>query len=191
MLKYSKHCIGLVTLISTTALSFNAVAGNFPHSNTAYSVEINKTEIVRLPVRASAVVIGNPAIADVSVHAADTLFVVGRGYGETNLIVLDANGNTVMDTDIQVLQKPSAHSVRVFNRSARQSYNCAPNCQPSPVIGDDPEFLGNYSSTEQPIRSSEALASSSPAPGPSDQALFGSQNEPVPTHGQTPFQIPN
>lgn len=191
MLKHSKYYIGLVTLISSCALSMNAVAGNFGHSNKAYSVEINKTEIVRLPVRASAVVIGNPAIADVSVHAADTLFVVGRGYGETNLIVLDANGNTIMDTDIQVLQKPSEHSVRVFNRSLRQSYNCAPNCQPSPVIGDDPDFLGNYSSTERPIRSSEALASSNPAAGASDQRLFGSQNEPVPTPAQTPFQIPN
>ncbi len=191
MLKYSKHCIGLVTLISGCALSMNAVAGNFAHSNSAYSVEINKTEIVRLPVSASAVIIGNPAIADVSVHAANTLFVVGRGYGETNLIVLDANGKTVMDTDIQVLQIPSKHSVRVFNRSARQSYNCAPNCQPSPVIGDDPEFLGNYSSTEQPIQSSEALASTSLAPSSSDQALFGSQNEPIPSPEQSPFQIPN
>lgn len=190
MFKISKSCVGLTAFLSVCALSSSALAGNPMHTGQAYSVEINKTEIVRLPVSASAVVIGNPAIADVSVHAADTLFVVGRGYGETNLIVLDANGNTVMDTDIQVLQKPSAHSVRVFNRGLRQSYNCAPHCQPSPIIGDDPEFLGNYSATEAPIRSTEALASSNPVR--SDQALFGAQDQPIPSPQPAQnFQTPN
>ncbi len=188
MTKFSKTCIHVFALISVSSLGSVALAGDNFHANQAYSVEINKTEIVRLPVAASAVVIGNPAIADVSVHAADTLFVVGRGYGETNLIVLDSNGHTIMDTDIQVLQKPSANSVRVFNRSARQSYNCAPNCQPSPIIGDDPEFLGNYSATERPIRSTEALASSNPTS--SDQALFGASGEPI-SSPPAPFQVPN
>ena len=58
-------------------------------ANGTYSVDLNKTEIVRLPENAGAVVIGNPSIADVTVHSANTLFVVGRGYGETNLIVLN------------------------------------------------------------------------------------------------------
>ena len=40
-----------------------------------YSVDLNKTEIVRLPENAGAVVIGNPNIADVSIHSANTLFV--------------------------------------------------------------------------------------------------------------------
>ena len=59
------------------------------HAGEHYSVDLNKTEVVYLPENAGAVVIGNPQIADVSVHSANTLFVVGRGYGETNLIVLN------------------------------------------------------------------------------------------------------
>ena len=60
--------------VATVAVLFSAsmaLAGGL------YSVDLNKTEIVRLPENAGAVVIGNPEIADVTVHSANTLFVVG------------------------------------------------------------------------------------------------------------------
>jgi len=65
--------------------------------------ELNKTEIVRLPGPATSIIVGNPKIADVTVQASDLLFVVGRGYGETNLIILDNQGNTMMNADLQVV----------------------------------------------------------------------------------------
>jgi hypothetical protein len=108
-----------------------------------YSVELNKTEVVYLPANAGAVVIGNPEIADVSVHSANTIFVVGRGYGETNLVVLDASGQKIMDADIQVVNNLPAHGVRIYNGAERSTYSCAPYCQPSPVLGDSPEFIGS------------------------------------------------
>lgn len=175
MRKFTSSLIGIMAFTSAVAFASPAFAGNYMSGNQAYSVELNKTEIVRLPSAASAVVIGNPSIADVSVHAADTLFVVGRGYGETNLIVLDVNGQTIMDADIQVLQKYSGNGVRVYNRSLRQTYNCAPNCQPSPILGDDPEYLKNFTSEPKRIISSEALSSSAPRTAPiSDNTLSGS-----------------
>jgi len=57
----------------------------FAGSSQSYKVELNKTEIVRLPGAAASVIIGNPKIADVTVQSSDVLFVVGRGFGETNL----------------------------------------------------------------------------------------------------------
>jgi len=65
----------------TGSLASPALAG----STESYKVELNKTEIVRLPGAAASVIIGNPKIADVTVQSSDLLFVVGRGYGETNL----------------------------------------------------------------------------------------------------------
>jgi len=85
---------------------FAALAGS---PNGHYSVELNKTEVVYLPANAGAVVIGNPEIADVSVHSANTIFVVGRGYGETNLVVLNAAGHKIMDADIQVVNNLPSH----------------------------------------------------------------------------------
>ncbi|CAM3689396.1 pilus assembly protein N-terminal domain-containing protein [Litorimonas haliclonae] len=153
--------LSIAAALAVVSLPSLASAGQYVTQGHAYSVELNKTEILRLPAAASAVVIGNPSIADVSVHAADTLFVVGRGYGETNLIVLDQQGRTLMDADIQVSQSPTSKSVRVFNRSSRQSFNCAPKCQPAPVLGDSPDFIGDFTSTERAIVSSQALGAQS------------------------------
>ena len=87
-----------MALLATTFASTQAISQT-SHDN--FSVELNKTKVLRLPQAASAVLVGNPNIADVSVHSANTLFLVGRGFGETNLIVLDANGNEMMDAMIR------------------------------------------------------------------------------------------
>jgi len=125
--------LGVVSLLPAIAH-----AGTGGH----YSVELNKTEVVYLPANAGAVVVGNPQIADVSVHSANTIFVVGRGYGETNLVVLDSAGQKIMDADIQVVNNLPAHGVRVYNGADRSTYSCAPYCQPAPVLGDDLQFIG-------------------------------------------------
>lgn len=124
-------------VLSTLSLAAPAMAGDG-----LYSVQINKTEVLRLPAPASAVIVGNPEIADVSIHSADTIFVVGKGYGETNLLILDKNGNTMMSSDIQVITPQSRNQVRIFNAaSGRQTYNCGPSCNPSPTLGDSNDFI--------------------------------------------------
>lgn len=134
-----------MSLKALLALGVIAFSPGFAHAGTAgghYSVELNKTEVVYLPASAGAVVIGNPAIADVSIHSANTIFVVGRGFGETNLVVLNAAGHKIMDADIQVVNNLPAHGVRIYNGTERETYSCAPYCQPSPVLGDSPQFIG-------------------------------------------------
>jgi len=122
-------------LIGSGTTSF---AGDFSGT---YSVELNKTEIVRLSEPASAVSIGNPKIADVSVHSADTVFVLGRGYGQTNLIVLNSAGETILDADIQVVAPVSVGNVRLYSGGERETYSCAPYCLPAPVLGDSVDFV--------------------------------------------------
>lgn len=149
-------------------------------STSSYKVELNKTEIVRLPGAASAVIIGNPKIADVTVQSSDLIFVVGRGYGETNLIILDANGNTMMDADLQVVNTLPQHGVRLYNGSSRSTYSCIPYCGPSPVLGDTPEFIGNNTSRAEELDTIPAFSASQPqsapaAAGGSGQFSFGRQ----------------
>ena len=144
---------GLATLISAPAFAADGL----------YSVQINKTEVLRLPAPASAVIIGNPEIADVSIHSADTVFVVGKGYGETNLLILDKNGNTMMSSDIQVITPQSRNQVRIFNASNnRQTYNCGPSCNPSPTLGDSSDFIdGNTGDSSDPLTNLFAAAANS------------------------------
>ena len=140
-----------------------------------YSVDLNKTEIVRLPENAGAVVIGNPNIADVSIHSANTLFVVGRGYGETNLVVLNSTGHTIMNADIQVISKLPTNGVRLYNGKDRESYNCTPYCLPSPILGDRPGFISSNSGNARAISNTASTA----LPTPTSSTSFG--NVPIST----------
>lgn len=172
-------CLGLVAI----ALPSTAIAGDGQN----YKVEINKTEILRLPSPAASIIIGNPQIADVTVQASDLLFVVGRGFGETNLIILDASGNTMMDADLQVVNSLPSHGVRLYNGTARQTYSCIPYCGPSPVLGDDPEFIGRNTAESEELNTFTAFGSSSSSSS-SAQSDSG-QNDTVagaPTQSSTP-----
>ena len=158
---------------------FMAKAGT---ANGHYSVELNKTEVVYLPTTAGAVVIGNPEIADVSVHSGNTIFVVGRGYGETNLIILDSAGHKIMDADIQVVNNLPARGVRLYNGNQRQTYNCAPYCQPAPVLGDTQEFIGANQGTASTISNNVATGTPTTLTGSgsstSSSSLSGSNSSP-------------
>jgi len=158
------------------SLSSPALAG----SSQSYKVELNKTEIVRLPGAAASVIIGNPKIADVTVQSSDVLFVVGRGFGETNLIVLDANGRTMMDADLQVINTLPRTGVRLYNGKSRETYSCIPYCGPSPVLGDDTGFIGDNTSQEEELTNFTAF-SSSQSTSSSNQFDYNSQTAGAPT----------
>ncbi len=143
--------------LAAISLPCQAVAGD----GQSYKVEINKTEILRLPRAAASIIIGNPKIADVTVQSSDVLFVVGRGFGETNLIILDGNGETIMDADLQVVNSLPSHGVRLYNGAARQTYSCIPYCGPSPVLGDDPQFVGNNTAVTEELNTFTAFSGSS------------------------------
>ena len=54
--------------------------------------------------------VGNPSIADVSVQSGKVLVVTGKSYGETNLIVMDADGKVVANRKL-IVQDPRAGAV--------------------------------------------------------------------------------
>ena len=124
---------------------------------TELAVTIDKTQILRLPAPASTVVVGNPSIADVSIHSENTLFIVGRGYGETNIIILDKNNEMIMDTNILV--KNPRTGVRLFKvGKGKETYSCTPYCMQAPILGDIPSYVSKYSGKEQIIQSSPSTA---------------------------------
>jgi len=134
--------------LTLAALSFSAIA-----SAGSYSVQLNKTELLHLPEPAAAVVVGNPDIADVSVHSSDTLFVLGRGYGSTNIIVLNQMGQTILNAEVFVGAGSQPGQVRVFSGSVneRQTYSCHPYCLPAPILGDSATYRDSFSPESKPI----------------------------------------
>jgi len=141
-LQSMKIILTAATAVFTLASIAPSASANMHQS--MYQVDLNKTRIVHLSQPAGAIVVGNPEIADVSVHSSDTLFLVGRGYGQTNILILNSAGETVMDADIQVTNTLPKNGVRLYKGgNQRQTYSCAPYCQPAPVLGDDNRFVGN------------------------------------------------
>jgi len=103
------------------------------------TVVLDQAQIVALPDRVGTIIIGNPLIADVALQAGGTMVVTGKGYGATNLIVLDRTGATVMTKTIQVVGPRDA--VVVYRGIDRESYSCAPKCERRITLGDAPPYF--------------------------------------------------
>ena len=73
-----------------------------PHAARAAEAPLNivldQATLMRLPEKVSTIVVGNPLIADVAVQSGGLVVVTGKGYGSTNLIVLDRAGTVLAGT---------------------------------------------------------------------------------------------
>lgn len=94
------------------------------------SVQINQAKIIKLTRPADTIVVGNPLIADASVQDATTIVLTGRGFGSTNLVILDDVGAPIVDQQI-VVSRAETGTVRIFRRSSVQTLSCSPNCEPA------------------------------------------------------------
>ena len=95
----------------------------------AMVVPLDHVTRLNVPEGASSVLVGNPGIADVTVVDSHTLYVSGRGYGVTDLVVLDRFGRTVYSGDITVAA--AGASVSVYRGGTRTDAVCAPGCSDS------------------------------------------------------------
>jgi hypothetical protein len=93
------------------------------------SVAIGHAARVGVAGPATAIVVGSPNVADVTVVDSRTLFITGRSYGSTNIIALDRYGQTVYAGDVVVT--PGASTVKVYRGGARTEMACAPICSPA------------------------------------------------------------
>lgn len=125
-----------VAICIATCLVFT---GDGASAEEAITVRANMARVLRIDHPAATVIIGNPAIADVTIQDPSTLVLTGKSYGQTNMIILDANGEPITDTMVEVVQA-TADIVTVYQRSARTSLSCTPACQPTIMLGDDPDY---------------------------------------------------
>jgi Flp pilus assembly secretin CpaC len=103
------------------------------------TVKVNMARILRINAPAATVIVGNPGVADVTIQDPQTLILTGKSYGQTNLIVLDSIGNPIADTTLEVVEA-TANVMTVFMGASRTTLACAPACQPTIALGDDPAF---------------------------------------------------
>ena len=115
-------------LIAGAAIAALSVAP--AHAQAGIEVVMNQAKIVKLARAADTIVVGNPAIADAAVQDASTLVLTGKGFGVTNLVVLDQDGAPIIDEQVTVT-RGSNSTVRIYRRSQVQTMSCSPYCESS------------------------------------------------------------
>jgi Pilus formation protein N terminal region len=119
-------------------------------------VQLDRARIIKLPERATTVVIGDPLIADLSIQPDGLAVITGKGYGATNLIVLDKQGAVLNEQTIQV-KGPADPTVVVYRGDTRETYSCTPDCSRRITLGDDPDYF-NKTVDETSTRNTQAMA---------------------------------
>ena len=117
--------IALMLALTAAAAATSAMAQSRP-----LNVEIDRSERVALRGAAASVIVGNPAIADVTVVDANTLYVVGKGYGVTEVVAVDAIGRPLFQNQV-VVTGGSTGAVRVWRGGQMTEMACGGSCAPS------------------------------------------------------------
>ena len=120
----SRSSLIAAALLSATAFASPALAA------AGIEVTMNQARIVKLARAADTIVVGNPLIADAAVQDASTIVLTGKGFGVTNLVVLDKDGSPIIDEQVTVTRQ-NASTVRIYRRSQVQTMSCTPYCESS------------------------------------------------------------
>ncbi|SCW39599.1 Pilus formation protein N terminal region [Rhizobium mongolense subsp. loessense] len=91
-------------------------------------VYMNHARVLKLDRPASKVIIGNSKVADATVADPKTIVLTGRSFGTTNLVLLDADGNAILDETVLV-SIDEGNTVRVYRQTDRSVLSCTPNCE--------------------------------------------------------------
>ena len=134
------------TALAAFSLGLLTLSASAASNDDILRITVDQAQVARLPANTSTVIIGNPAIADVTLlkGGGGGMVVTGKGYGRTNLIALDSAGALLDEKQIHV--QPTKNVLVVQRGAARESYSCDPVCMPSAVLGDDSKTFGDVSS---------------------------------------------
>lgn len=91
-------------------------------------VYMDHARVLKLDRPVSKVIVGNSQVADATVADPKTIVLTGRAFGTTNIVLLDADGNAILDDRILV-SIDEGNTVRVFRQTDRSVLSCTPNCE--------------------------------------------------------------
>ena len=131
-----------IGVTACAAMSLASVAAAEPVPSVI--VKADQATLVALAGEPATVLIGNALFADVTLKKG-MIFIHGRQYGTTNVIVLDKDNAKLADFELHVVRGGS-QNVTITKGNSAFSYLCAPNCQSSLQVGDNSEYFDSVSS---------------------------------------------
>ncbi|MEL6366291.1 MAG: pilus assembly protein N-terminal domain-containing protein [Pseudomonadota bacterium] len=124
-----------MTRIAIALAVFFAAAPAFAQSVT---ITLDEAKILHFNEPASSIIVGNPAVADITVQDDRNALLFGKAPGVTNILILDTDGKEVQNIRVQV-SGPTVGLVVVQRGLLASTYTCTTRCVPTPQIGDNPE----------------------------------------------------
>jgi hypothetical protein len=107
------------------------------------AVPLDEVRIVTFKRPAYSVYMGNPMIAEVTSIDPRHAYVLGKNFGTTNLIALDANGKPIASEQVTVFSQRMGN-VTLQRGGAQYNYTCtAAHCEAYPVTGDEHTYFQN------------------------------------------------
>jgi Pilus formation protein N terminal region len=150
----------------STLLAMLALAAAYaPPAQAATDIVVNndQAKMVSITGDPGTIVVGNPNIADVTLKGSN-IFVHGRNYGSTNIIILDKDGHQMANLDVTVMLG-GGHNINVFKAANKLSYACAPLCESTLQVGDVPGYFKDVVAEQNKTKGGLAEGESGSKPG--------------------------
>ncbi len=132
----------ILTALAFAIASFQAAAAE------QLWLTMDQVRPFKLESPAKSIVVGNPAIADVTIQDNENILLFGKTPGLTNIYIFDDNGEATKNLVIRV-RTPSSDMLTVHRGAARTTYNCTTNCEATVTVGDDQTQFQSVSSQVQ------------------------------------------
>ncbi len=133
--------LGFTALMSVLALPAYAAQMNVP---------MNESSVVIVEGEPDAIIVGNPMVADVTMVNGHTLVVHGRLFGNTDVTVLDEDGQELLTVSVSVTdQWRGGLAVHMGSpnqnvRAGSVNYVCNPRCVRALHPGDETTAADNF-----------------------------------------------
>ena len=140
-----------------------AVLAATPAHAAGVAIAMDEVRTVTFPKSVSTIYVGNPAIADINMIDSRHAFILGKGYGNTNMVALDQDGKQVSNTHISVMAREDA-TITLQKGVNRVTYSCtSQHCEATPQPGDGKEAFDAASSQINSHQSTARSAATSVA----------------------------
>ncbi len=107
------------------------------HPASSVNLSLDEVHTLTFQVPVATVYVGNPSIADITMVDARHAFVLGKGYGRTNIVALNHDGNQVFGSYVNVVSATTGGTVTLNRGAQRVTFSCTSNrCDPTPQPGD-------------------------------------------------------
>lgn len=119
-------------LLSTAATAEELATATPTHMN----VPADQSVLLHLDRPAKTIVVGNPMIAEAQLINDRTIYVLGRMFGITNIVAIDAAGAEVSNTGVAVGAADYQQVTIYRGPGGQRNLACAPHCERVVMQGD-------------------------------------------------------